>query len=56
MSENVESQVEFDPTNPEHRFIMAVLFGELRNERTDQLTSGDLKAIYKWFKESESKP
>ena len=41
--------MEYDDTNPEHRFILAVLFGELANERTEQLLASDLHAIFEWM-------
>lgn len=39
----------YDAANPQHRFVMALLFGELANERTLQITSADARMIYNWF-------
>lgn len=46
------NEFEYDPANAEHRFILAVLFAELSNERTLQLTADDLRKIYKFIAES----
>lgn len=51
------SEKEFDHTSPFDRFVLAILFGPLANERTQQLTGADMKAVYDWFAtESQNLP